>query len=242
MAFLRRFTALAGTALVVHWRPRWAGGASCGFAHLARPHFGAAQARAQAAGKVPRAAKAKGFGKRPTKTAPPKLITPKGCRSVMVTGTDGGSWQVLIGKSAAENDRLSLEHGQKHEVWMHAASVPGSHVVVRATESWQEASQPPRDVVQTAAELCAFYSKAKSSPQVEVHITTCGQVSKLPGAPAGQVLLRGRWRSATGQGACGGAPDAGTHLTELVSDPKDCQASKTPDHPLNDTIRTNTSI
>ena len=25
MAFLRRFTALAGTALVVHWRPRWAG-------------------------------------------------------------------------------------------------------------------------------------------------------------------------------------------------------------------------
>ncbi|CAJ1355572.1 unnamed protein product [Effrenium voratum] len=138
---------------------------------------------------------AKGFGEPAVSKPPalPKLLAPpKGCRSVLVNGNDGSSWQVLIGKTAADNDRLSLEHGQPHEVWMHAASVPGSHVVVRATQPGKD--PPPRDVVEAAASLCAHYSKAKQV-YVEVHITVCGKVSKLPGAPPGQVLLQRGWTS-----------------------------------------------
>merc|ERR1712187_897184 len=97
---------------------------------------------------------------------------PKGCRSVEIAGQDGSLWQVLIGKSAEDNDRLSLEVGLPHETWMHAAG--------------------QADVLDKAANLAAFHSKApKGSSGVVVQIAKCGQVSKLPRAPAGQVFLRG---------------------------------------------------
>eukprot|EP00439_Symbiodinium_sp_Y106_P049813 s251_g6.t1 len=91
------------------------------------------------------AAKAfKGFGEAPPKPKPKATAAPKGCRAVLVSGKDGSQWQVLIGKSAADNDRLSLEQGRADEVWMHAAHVPGSHVVVRAVSSQ---GRPPTDVI-----------------------------------------------------------------------------------------------
>ncbi|CAE7581072.1 rqcH [Symbiodinium sp. CCMP2592] len=141
------------------------------------------------------AAKAfKGFGEAPPKPKPKATAAPKGCRAVLVSGKDGSQWQVLIGKSAADNDRLSLEQGRADEVWMHAAHVPGSHVVVRAVSSQ---GRPPTDVISKAASLCAYYSKAKAASSVEVHVTTCGKVKKLPGTPAGQVVLMPGWKSVT---------------------------------------------
>ncbi|CAE7877969.1 unnamed protein product, partial [Symbiodinium sp. KB8] len=79
----------------------------------------------------------KGFGEAPPKPKPKQKAAAelKGCRVVLVSGKDGSQWQVLIGKSAADNDRLSLEQGRADEVWMHAAHVPGSHVVLRAVSS-----------------------------------------------------------------------------------------------------------
>lgn len=82
---------------------------------------------------------------------------------------------------------------------MHVAGAPGSHAVLRRFRPEGavagKAAWPPADVLRTAAGLCAFYSKAKSQPNVEVHATICGKVSKLPFAPAGQVLLRGGWET-----------------------------------------------
>lgn len=140
----------------------------------------------------------RGFGE--PKPKPLKLpAAPKGCRSIGVTSkADGSLWQVLAGKSAPDNDRLSLEIGQAHEPWMHVAGVPGSHVVVRAVGADSGATrQPPQDVLQTAAGICAYYSKSKLLPQVKVHLTKCGKVGKIPGAPAGMVLLTGGWDTLT---------------------------------------------
>lgn len=127
----------------------------------------------------------------PAQVKPPKA--PQGCRAVPVTSTDGSLWQVLLGKSAEENDRLSLTEGRPHETWMHVAGVPGSHAVVRHVRGADERASPPRDVSEAAASLCAFYSKAKTQPRATVHVTTCGNVGKLPAAPPGQVVLRGRF-------------------------------------------------
>ncbi|CAE7299234.1 rqcH [Symbiodinium sp. CCMP2456] len=111
-----------------------------------------------------------------------------GCRCIEVTAADGSEWQILAGKTAEDNDRLSLKEGRSDEPWMHAADVPGSHVVVRQPGA---AKLPaPSDVVQTAAGIAAFYSKAKGR-RVKVHLTRCGQVSKAKGSPAGKVLLSG---------------------------------------------------
>jgi len=139
-------------------------------------------------------ARGQGFGD----PAPPRAAKPpKGIRSVEITAGDGSMWQVLLGKNAQDNDRLTLELGRPHEVWMHVAGLPGSHAVVRHVPEVASAkgARPPQDAVKKAAAVCAFYSKAKGQATVDVHVTTCGKVSKAPGAPAGQVLLRGGWET-----------------------------------------------
>ncbi|CAK0818658.1 unnamed protein product [Prorocentrum cordatum] len=119
------------------------------------------------------------------------LSCPQGCKAVPVASADGSIWQVLLGKGAEENDRLSLEEGRPHETWMHVAGVPGSHAVVRLVSGASERAPPPRDVAEAAASLCAFYSKAKTQPRATVHVTTCAKVGKLPAAAPGQVVLKG---------------------------------------------------
>ncbi|CAK0818657.1 unnamed protein product [Prorocentrum cordatum] len=133
----------------------------------------------------------RGFGlPAPAQAAKPPRA-PQGCKAVPVASADGSIWQVLLGKGAEENDRLSLEEGRPHETWMHVAGVPGSHAVVRLVSGASERAPPPRDVAEAAASLCAFYSKAKTQPRATVHVTTCAKVGKLPAAAPGQVVLKG---------------------------------------------------
>jgi predicted ribosome quality control (RQC) complex YloA/Tae2 family protein len=51
----------------------------------------------------------------------------------------------------------------------------------------------PRTVIERAAQLAAFHSKAQNARgKVEVHVCRVADVRKPPGFPAGQVQLR-RW-------------------------------------------------
>ena len=55
--------------------------------------------------------------------------------------------------------------------------------------------EPPASVVQLAAALAAWHSKARGAGgKVEVHRCRAGDVRKRPGSPAGEVVLR-RWTS-----------------------------------------------
>ena len=96
---------------------------------------------------------------------------------------------VLVGKGAAENDRLTLDVAEPHDFWLHVAGgMPGSHVVVRNPDDLDEL---PREVVRLAAELAAYHSKARNARgKVEVHLCRAEDVRKRRGAPAGQVVLR----------------------------------------------------
>eukprot|EP00929_Paragymnodinium_shiwhaense_P064057 TRINITY_DN32056_c0_g1_i1.p1 TRINITY_DN32056_c0_g1~~TRINITY_DN32056_c0_g1_i1.p1 ORF type:complete len:270 (+),score=45.84 TRINITY_DN32056_c0_g1_i1:62-871(+) len=119
----------------------------------------------------------------------------EGCRNWKVQAEDGSVWQILGGKTAQDNDRLSCEVGRTHEAWFHAAGVPGTHVVIRPLADGKP--EPPSDVVEAAAGIAAFYCKLKSSARVKVHATRCGNIFKKPGAPAGQVMLRGDFSTMT---------------------------------------------
>jgi predicted ribosome quality control (RQC) complex YloA/Tae2 family protein len=109
-------------------------------------------------------------------------------RTVMVEG-----FEVLVGRGAAENDHLSLEVAEPHDFWLHVAGgVAGSHVVVRNPERLAEL---PRPVVQRAAELAAWHSKARGARgKVEVHLCRAADVGKPRGFAPGEVALR-RWTS-----------------------------------------------
>lgn len=128
-----------------------------------------------------------GKAKRAPAKAPMKA--PTGCRMIPVVAVDGSEWHILAGKTAGDNDVLSLREGRSHEAWMHVADVPGSHVVVRHAAAEGNKAFPPRDVMQTAAGVAVFYSKARGQVAT-VHVTTCGKVKKKAGAPAGEVFLQ----------------------------------------------------
>jgi predicted ribosome quality control (RQC) complex YloA/Tae2 family protein len=103
-------------------------------------------------------------------------------RTVLVDG-----FEVLIGRGDADNDYLTFEVAEPHELWFHVAGgTPGSHVVIKNPER----REVPQHVVEAAAALAAWYSKARGSPRVDVHYCAARDVRKPRGAPAGLVELK----------------------------------------------------
>jgi predicted ribosome quality control (RQC) complex YloA/Tae2 family protein len=97
-------------------------------------------------------------------------------------------FEILVGKGDVANDTLTFEVAEPADLWLHVGGAPGSHVIVRNPERLVEI---PRDVVRRAAELAAFYSKARDSRRkVAVHSCWVRDVSKGRGRPAGEVHIR----------------------------------------------------
>jgi predicted ribosome quality control (RQC) complex YloA/Tae2 family protein len=93
---------------------------------------------------------------------------------------------VLVGRSASDNDVLSLKLAAPRDFWLHVAGDSGSHVVVRNPD---DLPRLPRDTIRFAAGLAAGHSKARQGGQVAVHLARCADVGKERRAPAGQVTL-----------------------------------------------------
>jgi predicted ribosome quality control (RQC) complex YloA/Tae2 family protein len=91
--------------------------------------------------------------------------------------------EILVGRTASDNDELSLRIGRGNEVWMHVADYPGSHVVIRTAED------PSPETLLDAATLAVHFSQAPKGGRVDVHRTHCKYVSKFRGARPGQVQL-----------------------------------------------------
>ena len=97
-------------------------------------------------------------------------------------------YEILVGKAASDNDALTFRVARPNDMWLHASGYAGSHVVVRRTEDGEEI---PRAVLERAAELAAFHSKARDARgKVAVSVCRASDVRKERGAPAGQVQLR----------------------------------------------------
>ncbi len=99
--------------------------------------------------------------------------------------TTAAGHEILVGRSAKSNDRLTREVAARHDWWLHAEG-PGSHVVLRNPRRLE---QPPPDALAAAAALAAWFSKGRSAAKVEVHWTQARRVRKPRGAPAGAVLM-----------------------------------------------------
>jgi predicted ribosome quality control (RQC) complex YloA/Tae2 family protein len=95
--------------------------------------------------------------------------------------------EILVGRTAADNDALTFRVARPNDLWLHAAGHAGSHVIVRAPDG----GDVPRHVAERAAELAAWHSKARTARgKVPVHVCRAADVRKRRGAPAGQVELR----------------------------------------------------
>jgi predicted ribosome quality control (RQC) complex YloA/Tae2 family protein len=101
-------------------------------------------------------------------------------------------FEVMVGKGDAENDLLTFEVAEPADLWLHVGGgTAGSHVVVRNPDGLPEL---PRAVVERAAELAAWHSKARGAGKVEVHVCRAGDVGKPRGFAAGKVTLARWWK------------------------------------------------
>ncbi len=102
-----------------------------------------------------------------------------------------GGFEVLVGRGDEDNDHLTFDVAEPRDLWLHVGGgTPGSHVVVRNPEG----VEVPKEVVEAAAAVAAWYSKARAAARVDVHWCKVSDVSKPRGAPAGMVQLA-RWKS-----------------------------------------------
>ncbi len=91
---------------------------------------------------------------------------------------------IRIGRSARDNDELTLKYAHKNDLWLHVRDVPGSHVVVQ-----HRAGKPfPKEVIERAAELAAWHSARRTEALCPVLITEKKYVRKRKGDAPGLVV------------------------------------------------------
>ncbi|MCR8968013.1 Rqc2 family fibronectin-binding protein [Streptococcus zalophi] len=97
-----------------------------------------------------------------------------------------GKTLILVGKNNLQNDELSFKIAQKNDLWFHAKDIPGSHVVIRNN------SNPSDEVKTDAAELAAYFSKARLSNLVQVDMIEAKKLNKPTGSKPGFVTYTGQ--------------------------------------------------
>ncbi|MEZ4386775.1 MAG: NFACT RNA binding domain-containing protein [Candidatus Krumholzibacteriia bacterium] len=97
-----------------------------------------------------------------------------------------GGWEVLAGRTSADNDLLSLKLARPNDWWFHVKGMPGSHVVLRVPAG----QEPDRETVKAAAAIAAWHCKKREARLVAVTATRARYVTKPRGAPVGTVEVR----------------------------------------------------
>ena len=105
-------------------------------------------------------------------------------RVIAYTLPDG--WQVLVGRTDADNDSLSFRVARPEDWWFHRRGMPGSHVILQGPPG----ADPNRETLQRAAAIAAYHSKARDAGVVPVSGTRVRDVSKPRGAKTGTVQIR----------------------------------------------------
>ncbi len=94
-------------------------------------------------------------------------------------------FQILVGRNAKNNDKLTQQYARKDDLWLHAKDVAGSHVVIKH----QAGKTIPKPVLEKAAALAAYYSKRKNDSLCPVMYTLKKYVRKVKGAADGAVRV-----------------------------------------------------
>lgn len=95
--------------------------------------------------------------------------------------------EVRVGRSAKDNDALTLRHCRGNDLWLHTADTPGSHVVLRLERG---AEADPEELLD-AAHLAVHFSPLREAERANVHIAPRKHVHKPRGAKPGLVTLSG---------------------------------------------------
>lgn len=88
------------------------------------------------------------------------------------TSADGT--EIWVGRTARDNETLSLKIARGNDWWLHTADVPGSHIVIRS-------DAPSHETLDDAMQLALYHSRLAKAGEGEVIVTQAKFVSKGPG-------------------------------------------------------------
>lgn len=93
-------------------------------------------------------------------------------------------FDIYVGKNNTQNDKLTLKFANSSDIWFHTKKIHGSHVIIKLGID----KNVPDKTILEAAQLAAYYSKAKNSSNVPVDYTVVKNVKKPNGAKPGMVI------------------------------------------------------
>lgn len=120
-----------------------------------------------------------GYIKRQKNGKKQKTVQAKPLHFVSSDGFD-----IYVGKNNTQNDYLSLRFANSSDLWFHTKQIHGSHTVIKLGVN----KEVPDSTILEAAQLAAYYSKARESSQVPVDYTIIKNVKKPNGAKPGMVI------------------------------------------------------
>jgi len=97
----------------------------------------------------------------------------------------GDNYKLYVGKSAANNDELTMRFAKPNDLWMHARGTSGSHAIVKLDKE----IKLPKHILTRAAEITAYYSGSRNAKYVPVVYTFKKYVRKPKGANIGAVVI-----------------------------------------------------
>jgi predicted ribosome quality control (RQC) complex YloA/Tae2 family protein len=115
----------------------------------------------------------------------PSMASSDGAQAQLFKEVVLDNFRILIGRNARNNDLLTQKYTHKEDLWLHARDVAGSHVVIK----YKAGKTFPRNVIERAAELAAWYSKRRTDSLCPVSVTPKKYVRKPKGLAEGQVIV-----------------------------------------------------
>ena len=113
--------------------------------------------------------------------------TPKKTIEKIRSFISSDGFTILAGRSAKDNDQLTVRVANGNDMWLHTRNRPGAHVVIRA----QRGKDFTKQVLIEAAKICAYQSKARDGTLEDVTYTLKKNVTKHKGMKPGSVLVAG---------------------------------------------------
>ena len=107
-----------------------------------------------------------------TQSSPIQIISP-------------GGLDILIGRNMRQNDLITFKLSKKQDLWFHAQESPGSHVLLKSSSK-----VPNDDDIQIAADLAAFFCKAKGNLRVPINQVKVKDIQKISKAGLGCVSFK----------------------------------------------------
>lgn len=88
-----------------------------------------------------------------------------------------GGYEVWVGRNAEANLRL-LRSARPDDFWLHVKGAPGSHALLRVKKRGEGV---PKEAIEQAAQIAAYFSKRRTSSWVEVDYTRARYVRSVKG-------------------------------------------------------------